>query len=436
MSNLTGLPSQVGDQNGSTMTLVGFSADGRPVNADFGVSPAKSRGGQTPPAAAAGGGGSGEVASFESAPGDLVLRSALKPAHEGTRISRDLLNRGLDKDSVPSAADVGDDDDDEEADVFRINGSLQSISDKGSVLSVTTPTPVATRVQIDSIECIDLKHAHTFRKNNPIVVLECGDFASKSRKIIKGGQNCSFDKLGWVFVMRRMTFFRITVYSDNHVIGSVAVSTREILGIPKKGADTIFRRNLEFESEITGKIRIVSNVDGRYSVPEQHSHARGHPGPAKGGQEAPARAGRPAPGGAQGGDPQKPLPAPELPMTVRVTRINVVDIIPLHAVAANSPFVQISMGHFKKRTAKAFAAGASADWSDLGWMFDVVDLKATITFSVISGSKKAGALVLTVRELLQIPRSKQGYTEVSGTVWTDDRLIAGQLVVSILLTPS
>ena len=30
---------------------------------------------------------------------------------------------------------------------------------------------------------------------------------------------------------------------------------------------------------------------------------------------------------------------------------------------------------------------------------------------------------------------KQGYTEVSGTVWTDDKLIAGQICVSLLLTP-
>ena len=83
---------------------------------------------------------------------------------------------------------------------------------------------------------------------------------------VKGGSTCTFDKLGWVFVMRRMTFFRITVYSDSHIIGSVAISTRELLGIPKKGKDTIFRRNIEYESEITGKIRIICNVDGRYSV--------------------------------------------------------------------------------------------------------------------------------------------------------------------------
>ena len=68
-------------------------------------------------------------------------------------------------------------------------------------------------------------------------------------------------------------------------------------------------------------------------------------------------------------------------------------------------------------------------------MFDIVDPSATITISVISGSVKAGSLVLTVRELLEIPRTKQGYTEVSGTVWTDDKLIAGQICVSLLLTP-
>ena len=34
--------------------------------------------------------------------------------------------------------------------------------------------------------------------------------------------------------MRRMTFFRLTVYSDTTIIGSVAISTREILEFQKK----------------------------------------------------------------------------------------------------------------------------------------------------------------------------------------------------------
>ena len=84
----------------------------------------------------------------------------MKRVHDGTKLSQEVLDRGLDKDSLPG--NVHDDDDD--VDVFRVNGSVQSISDKGRVLSVSTPTPVATRVQIDSIECIDLKNAHTFRK--------------------------------------------------------------------------------------------------------------------------------------------------------------------------------------------------------------------------------------------------------------------------------
>ena len=40
-----------------------------------------------------------------------------------------------------------------------------------------------------------------------------------------------------------------------------------------------------------------------------------------------------------------------------------------------------------------------------------------------------------MKELLEIPRTRQGYTEVSGTVWTDDKLIAGQINISLLLTP-
>jgi len=62
------------------------------------------------------------------------------------------------------------------------------------------------------------------------------------------------------------------------------------------------------------------------------------------------------------------LTKPELPMTVRVSKVACTDVEPLHMVAPNSPYIQISMGApatWRKRTTRAFAAGANATWTDL-----------------------------------------------------------------------
>ena len=155
--------------------------------------------------------------------------------------------------------------------------------------------------------------------------------------------------------MRRMTFFfRLTVYSDTTIIGSVAISTRELLGIPKKGEDTIFRRNIEYESEITGKLRIVCNVDGRFTVGQDRTIGQAaiqERKPVE--RESRERLDELPVVAHQDSIRKRALPPPELPMTVRITRINVIDIIALHAVAPNSPFVQLSIGNFKKRTTRA-----------------------------------------------------------------------------------
>ena len=292
--------------------------------------------------------------------------------------------------------------------------SLQSITS----LSVSTPTPVATRVVIMSISVQDLKKVKSYSQNNPEVLLECGTFNTKTNPIKRGGAKCGWEDLNWVFVMKRMTFMKITVSTDTLPVGVVSVSTRELLGVaPDASGDVIITRNLQLSGETTGKIKLSIKVNVRHSVgmasTEQQMKLAGEKVSIN----------------------RRLLPPPQLPMTVRIIRIAIIDIIQLHTIMPNSPFVQITCGLWKKRTKTALAAGSNTQWVDLRWTLDVFDASATIDISVISGSSKAGSRAVKVGELLGIPRSHQGYTEVSGTLWTDKELIAGQVNVTMLLSP-
>lgn len=292
--------------------------------------------------------------------------------------------------------------------------SLQSITS----LSVSTPTPVATRVVIMSIAVQDLKKVKGYSHNNPEVLLECGAFSTKTTPIKRGGAKCGWEDLSWVFVMKRMTFMKITVSTDTLPIGVVSVSTRELLGVaPDASGDIIITRNLQLSGETTGKIKLSIKVNVRHSIgmasTEQQMKLAG--------QKVSIN--------------RRLIPPPQLPMTVRIIRIAIIDIIQLHTIMPNSPFVQITHGLWKKRTKTALAAGSNTQWVDLPWTLDVFDASATIDISVISGSSKAGSRAVKVGELLGIPRSQQGYTEVSGTLWTDKELIAGQVNVTMLLSP-
>jgi len=352
-------------------------------------------------------------------------------------------------DDKDSAKDIEEpvDVEDEEDEHLKYD-SLPSLIGKQSMLSNSTPTPVATRVQLMSIDASDLKHMHSFKKNNPRITLECGDYVTKTNVAMKGGQNCRWDDLSWVFVMRRMTFMRVTVHSDAKVIGSVAIGTRELLGIKKRGDKSIFRRNIEFDSNVTGKLKFVLLVDTRESIgldETLNQQAAEKQATYKdlqlSGKLNKVALKNPPKQSLVADAVRKRLMAPiELPLTVKVVSLACIDVIPLHYVTPNSPFIQISMGPsaaptWRKRTKRVFAAGANATWPELDWAFDVFDKGASITFGCQSGDTKAGNLVITVKELMEIPRSAQGYTEVSGKLWTDDKLIAGQVVATLLIKP-
>eukprot|EP00605_Chrysophyceae_sp_TOSAG23-4_P000956 GSChrysophyteH1.ASY1.ANO1.1056.1 assembled CDS len=352
-----------------------------------------------------------------------------------------------DKDSVMSEETAPLDPDDVDDDHMG-HDSLQSLVGQNSMLSKSTPTPVATRVHIASITASSLKNVHTFRKNSPMVTLECGDFHTKTKAVEKGGQECTWNELGFVFVMKRETFMRFTVYSHSAIIGSVAVSTREVLGIPKRNGKTIFKRNIHHDGLATGKLKIVLTCDSRESIGISETlnqaamkiQSKYKSESLTGTMSAAAKRNPPKQSLVHEAVRKKLLKPSDLPLTATVQSISCIDVIPVHYIAPNSPYVQMSMGPsmrptWKKRTKHSFGGGANASWTELDWSFDIFDQNASIQLSVLSGDTKAGTLRITVKELLTIPRSAQGYTEISGKIWTDDKLIAGQVIVTLLLKP-
>jgi hypothetical protein len=105
-------------------------------------------------------------------------------------------------------------------------------------------------------------------------------------------------------------------------------------------------------------------------------------------------------------DPNKTI---DVPYSVKVSNIVLVDLIPLHTLATNSPAVQIVCNEFKERTVSWFRAGKNAEWKDLAMRFIVTSLKDIIEITAYSGKRTTGgSIILTASQLLDIPRDVNG----------------------------
>jgi hypothetical protein len=82
------------------------------------------------------------------------------------------------------------------------------------------------------------------------------------------------------------------------------------------------------------------------------------------------------------------------------------------------------------------SSGAHAGWENLNYRFPVLDPRTTITFSVLSQGKRAGSLVVTATDLLNTPRTAQGFTEITRNILgASSRQIIGKLHLCLLMAP-
>ena len=119
---------------------------------------------------------------------------------------------------------------------------------------------------------------------------------------------------------------------------------------------------------------------------------------------------------------------------MKISKIFVIDLIPLHNLVANSPYVQIIHQDWKKKTDIRNRAGANTKWENLGWVCNVFESKAAFDIVVYSGSVKAGVISITIPQLLQIPMSSEGEIEISELI-EKDKTLRGRVKIFAYLLP-
>jgi hypothetical protein len=123
-----------------------------------------------------------------------------------------------------------------------------------------------------------------------------------------------------------------------------------------------------------------------------------------------------------------------VPFTVKFSKILLIDLIPLHTLVPNSPYVQIIHQDWKKKTDMRQRVGANCKWENLGWVCNVFEPKAVFDFVVYSGSVKAGTITFSIAQLLSLPMSSEGEIEISELI-EKDQTLRGRIKICAYLLP-
>lgn len=108
------------------------------------------------------------------------------------------------------------------------------------------------------------------------------------------------------------------------------------------------------------------------------------------------------------------------PVLVNVRKIAVIDLAPIHTASRlkNSPYVQMTCSGFTRETDARHRAGGDAIWEgdELDWKFVISDAEAIVQATVMSGWSRAGSLSVPVKELLKMPRGRDGSVSLQGNM--------------------
>lgn len=209
--------------------------------------------------------------------------------------------------------------------------------------------------------------------------------------------------------MRRMTFVKLSVISCDIIIGTVVVSTREILAADRdrEGVSTL-TRDIEDDTEVTGKLRIYFRFD---------THGEDIPLLADNNEilasnVAPIQ-----------GDPKviktNKLAQADLPIKLTIESICLVDLTAVHNVGPNSPFVVTTCGDWKSRTDVKKRSGSNAKWMNLTMICTMFDNSCVLEFRIRSATLVIGTFSITPYDLVRIPRDERGMTEINASIMKD-----------------
>lgn len=320
-------------------------------------------------------------------------------------------------------------------------------------LSTATPTPDLTTVTFVGVSVFDLKAYSAIFRNSPYVVLSCETWQNDTSVAKFAGASANWilkRNASWQVTMRAAAFLTIQVFTDHTLLGSVCVNVRELIEVPRDSQGlTMLTRDLEHDSNITGKVSIVLNLAFK-TVAEADAIRSGDAAMAA--REASLQSlsiGVPPlyPVHKQSisnsviktglrGALQPDMVATnytlELPINMHILGASVSDVAKSLIASANELSIVVKCDDALLRTPVCTNATKHVSW-ELGWDLPVLST-VPIVVTLHSALGYVGEVHITTAELLSAPRTSQGYTELTRSLRALSG-VSGKLHLSLLLTP-
>jgi len=275
-------------------------------------------------------------------------------------------------------------------------------------------TSIPFRINIVSITATDLKAMHLLVDNSPFINAVCGSWGECTSAINNAGSCAHWFQLNWSFVVNHANSLILTVWTKELPIGRVAIKPNDLLNqiIDNSGNVTIFLKIANKGKVTSGKLKVNCVYEPYIEPNPTESVLKSKISPSN-----------------------RPLPtiAPiyrndqiELPLTVTVLGIALVDLKPIHLTKSNSPRVKFACDKQIAATEVKRHSGSAAQWLGLSWKFNIYQ-GSFITITVTSDDESIGSLEYDAVTFISIPLSPKGLIDLSNSIYDTQQYITGKI---------
>ncbi len=254
--------------------------------------------------------------------------------------------------------------------------------------------PRISQVVVVAISLEGLVPLHRLVANSPFVVMSCNEWHATSEAQFLAGSSAKWINLPWHFLVRRLSVIRLLISSRENSFGKCSFSTRDLYDITpdENGFTMVGASIIDPTGAINGQLKLVLQINPLEYNAEQDEFDNF------------------VVDGAEY-DVTEEL---TVPVTLKIDRVFVEDLVSLHTLTKNCPVVSFKLGALMKSTHVILNAGNQAKWFDLDWQLVIHNKSQFISVSLKSGLVSGGCFELEICELLRIPRTSRGNVKIEG----------------------
>eukprot|EP01035_Chromulina_nebulosa_P019251 gene19251-25103_t len=300
-------------------------------------------------------------------------------------------------------------------DLFKVDLSESKTIEKTkipiSISNIKKITSIPFRINIVSITATDLKAMHILVENSPFINAVCGSWGESTSAINNAGSSAYWFQLNWSFVVNHANSLILTVWTKELPIGRVAIKPNDLLNqiIDNSGNVTLFLKIANKGKVTSGKLKVNCVYEPYIEPNPTESVLKSKSSPSY----------RPLPSTA----PLYRNDQLELPLTVTVLGIALVDLKPIHITKSNSPRVKIACDKQIAATDVKRNNGSAAQWLGLSWKFNI--------YQVTSDDESIGSLEYDAVTFISIPLSPKGLIDLSNSIYDTQQYITARVPLHV-----